>query len=48
VPRNSRPLAIDILIGAAAGAAATWAMDAVCAQSWSATEGAFDLADLVG
>jgi hypothetical protein len=29
VPRNSRPLAIDVLIGAAAGAAATWAMDAV-------------------
>jgi uncharacterized protein DUF1440 len=29
VPRISRPLAIDVLIGAAAGAAATWAMDAV-------------------
>jgi uncharacterized protein DUF1440 len=29
VPRNSRPLGIDVLIGAAAGAAATWAMDAV-------------------
>ena len=27
--RSNRPLAIDVLIGAAAGAAATWAMDAV-------------------
>lgn len=29
MPRSSRPLAADILLGAAAGAAATWAMDKV-------------------
>jgi hypothetical protein len=31
VPRHSRTLAFDVLLGAAAGAAATWAMDAVTA-----------------